>query len=49
MGAFALLVWTALPDHNAVMVLGGALAVWMIVATGIWRLRKLHVFFSRHR
>jgi hypothetical protein len=49
MGAFALLVWKVLPEHNAAMVLGGALLVWVIVAAGIWRLRKLHVYSSRHR
>jgi hypothetical protein len=49
MGTFALLVWKALPRHNAAVVLGGALLVWMIVAAGIWRLRKLHVYASRRR
>jgi hypothetical protein len=49
MGSFALLVWKALPEHNAALVLGGALLVWMIVAVGTWRLRKLHVYASRHR
>jgi hypothetical protein len=47
MGAFALLVWKELPTRNAPAVLGGALLVWIIVATGLWRLRKLHVYFSR--
>jgi hypothetical protein len=49
MGAFALLVWKALPEHNGPTVLGGALLVWIIVAAGLWRLRKLHVYASRHR
>jgi hypothetical protein len=49
LGAFALLVWKALPRYNAVVVLGAAMLVWMVVATGIWRLRKLHVYASRRR
>jgi hypothetical protein len=48
MGAFAYLVWKALPSHNAAVVLGGGLILWVSVAAGIWRLRKLHVFLSRH-
>jgi hypothetical protein len=47
MGAFALLVWKELPAHNAVGVLASALGLWMAVAGGIWRLRRLHVYFSR--
>jgi uncharacterized membrane protein YqjE len=47
MGAFALVVWKELPSHNAAAVLGGAVALWMTVAAGIWRLRKLHVYASR--
>jgi hypothetical protein len=47
MGAFALSVWRELPSHNAAGVLAGALALWMAVAAGLWRLRKLHVYFSR--
>jgi uncharacterized membrane protein (GlpM family) len=49
MGAFALLIWKALPAHNAAMVLGGALLLWTIIAISLWRLRKLHVYISRHR
>ena len=47
-GAFALLVWKELPAHRAAGVLAGALALWLAVAGGIWRLRKLHVYLSRH-
>jgi hypothetical protein len=49
MGAFALLVWKGLSTHGPAWVFGGALLVWMIVATSIWRLRKLHVYLCRHR
>jgi hypothetical protein len=49
MGAFALFVWRELPAHNAAAVLGGALVLWIVVASGIWRLRKLHVYASRRR
>ncbi|HEY2678626.1 MAG TPA: DUF3147 family protein [Steroidobacteraceae bacterium] len=49
MGAFACFVWKALPAHQSVAVLGGALVVWMAVAVGAWRLRKLHAHvFRRH-
>ena len=47
MGALALVVWKKLPTHNAAAVLGGGVALWMAVAAGIWRLRKLHVYASR--
>ncbi len=49
LGAFALLVWKALPRHNAAVVLGAALLAWMFVAAATWRLRKLHVYASRRR
>jgi Protein of unknown function (DUF3147) len=44
---FALFVWKELPDNRAAGVLTGAVVVWMAVAAGIWRLRKLHVYASR--
>jgi Protein of unknown function (DUF3147) len=47
LGAFALLVWKALPLRNPTGVLTSALVLWMAVAAGIWRLRKLHVYASR--
>jgi hypothetical protein len=46
---FALLVWKELPRHNALIILGAAVLAWVIVAAGLWRLRKLHVYFSRRR
>jgi hypothetical protein len=51
MGAIALapfgfLVWKLLPHHNAAVILSAALAVWLALATLIWRLRKLHVYAS---
>jgi hypothetical protein len=49
LGTFALLVWKFLPEHHAVIVLGGALTVWMIVGAILWRLRKLHIYASRDR
>jgi hypothetical protein len=47
LGVFALLVWKELPSHNAAGVLASAVALWMAVAAGLWRLRKLHVYASR--
>ena len=39
---FAALVWTLLPEHNAALILGAALAGWALCAAAIWRLRRLH-------
>lgn len=47
--AFALSVWKLLPLHNAAMIMAAALGLWLVVATMIWRLRKLHVYLSRVR
>jgi hypothetical protein len=47
MGVFALFVWRELPTHPAVGVLACAVGLWMAVAAAIWRLRRLHVYFSR--
>jgi hypothetical protein len=44
--AFAFLVWKELPAHHAAAVLGGALLLWIAVAAGLWRLRKLDVYAS---
>ena len=49
LGAFAFVVWKALPDYNAAAVLGGAFAIWIALAVGIWRVRKLHVYCSRRK
>jgi hypothetical protein len=47
LGAFALLVWRELPSHHAGGVLASAVGLWVAVAAGIWRLRRLHVYLSR--
>jgi hypothetical protein len=47
LGAFALVVWKELPSHDAASVLAAALLLWGAAAAGLWRLRKLHVYFSR--
>jgi hypothetical protein len=47
LGAFALLAWRELPAHNAAGVLACAVGLWLAVAGGIWRLRRLHVYFYR--
>ena len=49
LGGFALILWKALPHYPSAEVLGAALAMWLVMATGIWRVRKLHVYFSRRR
>lgn len=44
LSAFGVLVWKLLPRHNAAVTLTAALAVWLVLATLIWRLRKLHLY-----
>jgi Protein of unknown function (DUF3147) len=39
---FALIAWQELPFHRAIVVLGVALAVWLVFASAIWRLRRWH-------
>lgn len=41
LAAFGLVVWQALPAHDATLVLTGALVTWLIVAITAWRLTKL--------
>lgn len=47
LAAFGLLVWKLLPRYNAALILTVALATWLVLATLIWRVRKLHVYGSR--
>ncbi|MHB8722447.1 MAG: DUF3147 family protein [Steroidobacteraceae bacterium] len=49
LAGFALLVWKALPRHNAAWTLAVALGLWLGLSTLIWRLRQLHVYSSRQR
>jgi hypothetical protein len=49
LAAFACLIWKELPAHGAAGVLAGGVGIWLAVAAGLWRLRKLHVYLSRRR
>jgi Protein of unknown function (DUF3147) len=49
LGVFAVLVWKLLPANNAALILVAALALWIGLATLIWRLRKLHVYSTRRK
>jgi hypothetical protein len=49
LGAFAFVIWMALPDYNAAAVLGGVFAIWTPLAVEIRRARKLHVYFSQRK
>jgi hypothetical protein len=49
LGAFAFVTWKMLPHYNAVAVLAAAFAVWIALAVGLWRFRKLHVYFARRK
>jgi hypothetical protein len=40
--AFALIIWKALPNGRAPLVLCLALVAWLSLATLLWRLRRLH-------
>ena len=42
LGIFALIAWRRLPSHSATSVLVVALAAWMLLASVIWRVRRLH-------
>jgi len=37
---FAILVWRAMPDHPAWLVLSVATIAWLVIAMLLWRLRK---------
>jgi hypothetical protein len=47
LGAFAAVVWKGLPRYPSAAVLGAAFAMWIVLAAGLWRVRKLHVYFGR--
>ena len=49
LGVFAVIVWKLLPANNAALILVAALALWIGLATLIWRLRKLHVYSTRRK
>jgi hypothetical protein len=49
LAAFALVIWKMLPRASSAGVLVAAFAVWIALASAIWRLRKLHVYLSRRR
>jgi len=44
--AFALLLWRALPGHNAYLVISLATVVWALLSAGLWILRRRRIFFS---
>ena len=47
LAAFAWVVWKTLPHASPSGVLSAAFALWIALATAIWRVRKLHVYLSR--
>ena len=49
LATFGLLVWKQLPRHNAAVILAAGLAMWLVLAILIWRVRKLHVYTSVRR
>jgi hypothetical protein len=49
LAAFGLIIWRFLAHHNAAVMLGLALAVWLALAVLIWRLHKLHIYLSFRR
>src|SRR5882757_1738384 len=46
LAAFAWVVWKTLPHASSSVVLSAAFALWIALATAIWRVRKLHVYLS---
>jgi hypothetical protein len=49
LAAFGLFVWKLFPRYNAAVILTAALAVWLVLAVLIWRVRKLRVYASGRR
>jgi len=49
LAAFGLIIWRFLAHHNAAVMLGLALAVWLALAVLIWRVHKLHIYLSFRR
>jgi hypothetical protein len=46
LAAFAFIVWKLLPRANSSAVLMAALALWLVVAILLWRVRKLKSLFA---
>jgi Protein of unknown function (DUF3147) len=44
--AYALFIWKLLPSRNPAVVLVAAFALWLLLATLLWRVRKFHVYLS---
>jgi hypothetical protein len=42
---FGLMIWRFMPDHHAPAVLLCATAIWLAVATGTWKIRKVRKKF----
>ena len=42
--AFASICWKALANHNAVVVIGAATVVWLVVSVVCWEIRKRRIF-----
>ncbi|HEV2577529.1 MAG TPA: DUF3147 family protein [Acidobacteriaceae bacterium] len=49
LAGFAVVLWILLPQHNPVLILIGALAIWMVVSIGLWELRRRRIFGVRLR
>ena len=42
--AFASICWKTLANHNAVVVIGAATVVWLVVSVVFWEIRKRRIF-----
>jgi hypothetical protein len=49
LAAFAVVVWRLLEHYNAALVIGAATVAWVLVAVGIWSLRRRVVHGWRRR
>lgn len=49
LAGFAVAVWKLLPRENALLIVGVAIAVWLLFATGLWEIRKRRIFGRRIR
>lgn len=46
---FAIVLWKLLPNYQPVFVVSIATAVWLLLASGLWELRKKRIFGRRIR
>lgn len=49
LAGFGLVVWHLLPQHNGLLIVACATAVWALIAIALWEIRKRRIFGVRMR